>query len=129
MIGKLLDSTILIDLSRGNVNAAEYIDHERTANVPLFVSVISAMELVVGCRSKEEVQKIKKLVGAFTLLPLSPKTSAVAYELIQEFSKSNGLAIPDALIAATAVGNNLELASDNVRHFSMIPNLVVNRPY
>ena len=129
MIGKLLDSTVLIDLSRGNVNAADYIDHERTANVPLFVSVIPAMELVVGCRNKEEVQKITKLVSAFTLLPLSPKTSAVAYELIQEFSKSNGLAIPDALIAATAVGNNLELASDNVRHFSMIPNLVVNRPY
>jgi predicted nucleic acid-binding protein len=129
MIGKLLDSTVLIDLSRGDVNAADYIDHERNANVSLFVSVISAMELVVGCRNKEEVQKTQRLIGEFTLLHLSPKTSALAYELIQEFSKSNGLAIPDALIAATALVNNLELASDNVRHFAMIPQLVVNRPY
>jgi predicted nucleic acid-binding protein len=129
MIGKLLDSTVLIDLSRGDVNAADYIDHERNTNVSLFVSVISAMELVVGCRNKEEVQKTQRLIGEFTLLHLSPKTSALAYELIQEFSKSNGLAIPDALIAATALSNNLELASDNVRHFTMIPQLVVNRPY
>lgn len=129
MTGKLLDSTVLIDLSRGNVNAAEYINQERRANTPLFVSVISAMELVVGCRNKEEVQKIQKLVGEFTLLHLSPTTSATAYELVLKFGKSHGLAIPDALIAATAVANNLELTSDNVRHFSMISKLVVNHPY
>jgi hypothetical protein len=29
--GKLLDTTVLIDLSRGNSTAAEYVDSERTA--------------------------------------------------------------------------------------------------
>jgi len=45
------------------------------------------------------------------------------------FHKSHGLVIPDALIAATAVTNNLELVSNNVRHFAMIPELRLHRPY
>jgi tRNA(fMet)-specific endonuclease VapC len=63
------------------------------------------------------------------LLHLSPASSARAYELMLLFNKSHGMAIPDALIAATAVTNNLELASDNVRHFAMIPDLRLQRPY
>ncbi len=129
MTGKLLDSTILIDLSRGGITAAEYIDSERAAAVSLFISVISAMELIAGCRNKGEVMKIKALVAEFSLLHLSPLISARAYELMLLFNKSHGLAIPDALIAATAVTNNLELISDNVRHFSMIPDLHLHHPY
>jgi predicted nucleic acid-binding protein len=33
------------------------------------------------------------------------------------------------LIAATALIESLELMSDNDRHFKMIPNLTVTRPY
>jgi predicted nucleic acid-binding protein len=45
------------------------------------------------------------------------------------YHKSHGLVIPDAFIAATALVHNLELASDNERHFKMIPELAVKRPY
>ncbi len=37
--------------------------------------------------------------------------------------------IPDALIAATAVDHNLTLYTKNTRHFQMIPQLTVVRPY
>lgn len=47
MAGKLLDTTALVDLSRGNIAAADYVDEERRKGVPLFVSVVSAMELIV----------------------------------------------------------------------------------
>jgi predicted nucleic acid-binding protein len=39
------------------------------------------------------------------------------------------LTIPDALIAATAIVQDLELVTDNDRHFKMIPELAVSRPY
>jgi len=39
------------------------------------------------------------------------------------------LDIPDALIAATAITQGFELASDNARHFKMVPGLAVERPY
>ncbi len=129
MTGKLLDTTVLVDLSRGIEKAANFIDAALADEIPLFVSAISAMELIVGCRDKAEVEKAKKLIANFTLVHLSPVASAQAYELVLSYSKSHGLSIPDALIAATAVTQRIELASDNARHFSVIPDLTVKRPY
>jgi predicted nucleic acid-binding protein len=129
MTGKLLDTTVLIDLSRGYTSAADFVDSARASNIPLFVSVVSAMELVAGCRDKIEVEKAEKLVASFSMVHLSPASSSRAYELMLAYSKSHGLAIPDALIAATALTQGLELASDNERHFRIISGLTVNCPY
>ena len=129
MTGKLLDTTVLIDLSRGNIDAANSIDTARASGIPLFVSVISAMELIVGCRDKDEINKAEQLIADFGLVHITPAESAKAYSLILAYSKSHGLAIPDALIAASAIMQGLELSSDNVRHFEMIPSLTVERPY
>jgi hypothetical protein len=128
-IPKLLDSTVLIDLFRGNVVAAQFVNQHRQSQVPLFISVVSAMELVAGCRNRLEVTKTEQLVAEFALLYLSPRASAKAYSLMLTYSKSHGLAIADALIAATAITQPLELATHNERHFRMIPELVVKRPY
>lgn len=129
MTGKLLDTTVLIDLSRGNLKAADFVDAARADEISMYVSVVSAMELLVGCRDKGEVEKAKNLIAEFALAHLSPAASAQAYELVVSYGKSHGLMIPDALIAATAITHNLELATDNERHFSMIPGLKVYRPY
>ena len=129
MTGKLLDTTILIDLSRGNIEAADFVDAAFNSEMPLYVSVISAMKLIAGCRNKAEVEKAQKLVADFTLIQLSAIISAKAYALMLDDSKSHGLAIPDALIASTAMAQQLELATDNERHFKMIPELTVKRPY
>lgn len=129
MTGKLLDTTVLIDLSRGNADAADFVDSARATDTPLFVSVVSAMELIAGCRDGVEVEKAEKLVASFNLIHLSPSSSSKAYELMLAYNKSHGLAIPDAFIAATALVQSLELASDNERHFRMVPELAVKRPY
>ena len=63
MTGKLLDTTVLIDLSRGNTDAADFVDTARSSGIPLFISVISAMELIAGCRDKSEVKKAEKLIA------------------------------------------------------------------
>ncbi|HBY92406.1 MAG TPA: VapC toxin family PIN domain ribonuclease [Chloroflexi bacterium] len=97
MTGKLLDTTVLIDLSRGNVKAADFVDPALADETPLYVSVISAMELIVGCRDKGEVEKAKNLIADFALVQVSPVASAQAYELVLTYSKSHGLTIPDAL--------------------------------
>lgn len=129
MSGRLLDTTVLIDISRGDTNAANFVDASTDAESPLYVSVISAMELIAGCRDKTEVQRARKLIADFNLIQVVPSDSAKAYELMLTYSKSHGLAIPDALIAATALTRDLELATDNQRHFNMIPNLKVEIPY
>ena len=129
MTGVLLDTTVLIDLLRGHAGAAEFIDTVVVSRTPLFVSAISVMELFVGCRNKDEIKKARQLVASFALLHLYPAESRRACELVLSYSKSHGLAIPDALIAATALVQDLDLVSDNVRHFEMITDLRVRRPY
>jgi len=125
----LLDSTILVDFARGSTEAAQFLDQESSKGRPLLTSVISAMELLVGCRNQPEVSRVRKTLGRFTLLQLTPAISQQAYDLIAEFSKSHGLIIPDALIAATAIVEKLPLYTHNDRHFEMIRDLEVKRPY
>ena len=48
---------------------------------------------------------------------------------MESFCLSHGMQIPDALIASTALQHGLPIYTENVRHFQMIPQLVVIRPY
>lgn len=97
--GLLLDTTVLIDLSRGNQGTADFITLNQSNQ--LAISVISAMELIVGCRNKAEVSKAEQLFAEFALLQVTPEISQQAYEWLVIYNKSHGLKIPDALIAAT----------------------------
>ncbi len=125
----LLDTTVLIDLTRGTADAAQFLDQQRTLNAPLLVSVVSAMELLVGCRNQHEVLKVQKTLERFSILQLTPSISQQAFDLIARYSRGHGLVIPDALIAATALIEGLSLCTHNGRHFQMIQGLQVARPY
>jgi len=89
MAGKLLDTTILVDLSRGYQNAADFVDNERRLGTELFVSVVSAMELIVGCRNRVETKKAEKLITDFMVVQLTAAASQKAYELILTYSKNS----------------------------------------
>ena len=125
---KLLESTVLVDLSRQDESARAYVDAERKAGV-IKVPIVSNMELIIGCRNKAEVQKTERFLADYDVLDITPLIGRKAYELIVRFNKSHGLAIPDALIAATALVENAVLVTSNIRHFSMIDGLQLEEPY
>jgi len=125
----LLDSTVLIDLSRGNEDAIGFIDTLRKNNQEAAISTISSMEIIIGCRDKNEVNKTLKFLRDYLVIDISIPISKKAYQLIIEYSKSHGLVIPDAIIAATALESSLTLATSNVRHFDIIERLEVQKLY
>lgn len=125
----LVDSTILIDFSRGNEEAVEFLDHARINNDEMSISVISSMELIIGCRDKVDLQKTLKFLSEFEMIDISIPISRKAYQLIIQYSKSHGLVIPDAFIAGTALEENLKLVTNNVRHFEMISGVTIQKPY
>jgi len=127
--GLLLDTTVLIDLSRGLERAALWIDECRAAEAGLAISIISAMELIVGCRNQQEVLQAKSLIEGFLVLQLSPEISNHSYDWLVRYAKSHGLLIPDALIGATAAVYGLELMTSNVKDFGFLPEIVATRPY
>ncbi len=117
-----IDSDVLIDYQRGIVVAAQELAYlERIA--PLALSVIVRMELILGSRDKETLVRTHKLLRQFKPLHLTDEISAVAEKLISDYALSNGLRIPDALIAATALVHGAPLLSKNQRDFRFIPGL------
>jgi len=75
----LLDSTVLIDLSRGNEDAIYFIDTLRKNNQEAAISIISSMELIIGCRNKGEVNKTLKFLGDYSVIDISIPVSKKAY--------------------------------------------------
>jgi hypothetical protein len=57
----LADSTILIDLSRGNEAAILFCDNQRRKGEGMALSIISSMELIIGCRDKGDLNRALKL--------------------------------------------------------------------
>jgi predicted nucleic acid-binding protein len=124
----LTDTDVLIDAQHGVGSAVVFLSTQQ-ASGGIQVSVVSAMELIAGCPNAAALATVQRFLNGVTVLPITPAASQKAYQLMESFFLSHGLAIADALIAATALEHGLELYSRNVRHFGMIPGLVVTRPY
>lgn len=123
----LIDTDILIDFLRGFDLADQFLNNQKHRG--LLVSDITAMELIKGCHNFMEIKKVERFLESFQIIPLSPDISQKARDMMTQFAVSHGLAIPDALIAATAMVYNLNLFTKNIRHFQMIPELISIRPY
>ena len=118
----LVDTDILIDAGRGVSDAIDCLE-SLEAQATLAVSVITRMELVVGCRNKAELRELNRFLERFDVLPLSESSSDHAVELLEQFRLSHGLLIPDALIAATALIAGCPFISKNQSDYRFIPNL------
>lgn len=116
----LIDTDVLIDISRGSRAAADFVDD---LNDDISVARISAMELIVGARDRHDQNVIEKFISLFQLVELSESVGQEAYAQAKRYSKSHGLSVADALIAATATTNDLTLVSRNEKHFRPIRGL------
>ncbi len=122
----LVDTNILIDHLRGVKKATAFIKNTRQQNT-LWISVITIAEIHAGQKMQkaDEVARVKRLLRLFRVAYLDGRTAAEGGAIVRDHS----VAMPDALIAATALNRNLRLATRNIKHFQHIPNLTVQAPY
>ena len=106
MVYILIDTDILIDVANGDLTAITRLADEAKKAV-LSVSIITVMELIVGCRNKSELQKLNHFLSQFHCLTINEEISDLGIQLMQEYYLSHGLMIPDALIVTTAIGYNI----------------------
>ncbi len=118
----LIDTDILIDISRGIITAIERIKQEELS-YELSISLITKMELIIGCRNKREVEQLNEFFRRFYLINIDNNISNKASELIAKYYLSHGLLMADAFIAATAISFNLPLLSKNQKYYRFIPEL------
>jgi predicted nucleic acid-binding protein len=118
----LFDTDVLIDAGLGVQEAVQALQ-EAEQRAGLAVSVVTQMELIIGCRNKAELKALERFLQRFRVLLLTEDSSGQAVELLRRYRLSHGLMIADALIAATALMEGLSLVSKNQRHFRFIAGL------
>jgi predicted nucleic acid-binding protein len=87
------------------------------------ISAVTKMELIVGASNKIELNKLNKNINRFNTLLLNPEITSIAIDILANYRLSHNLAMPDALIAATALYTDLELFTFNLRDFKFINDL------
>ena len=121
----LCDSNVLFSLLRGDektrINLQKIGDHQ------IAFSIITVAEAYAGC-SKLEFTLLKKVFSAYKVFLINDDVSKIFHGLMQSHHSRHSKWIPDALIAATAISNNLELYTYNKKDFDFIDDLILYRP-
>jgi hypothetical protein len=90
----LIDTDVMIDLSRGNADAADCVD---SLSDPA-ISIVTAQELIVGARDKRDLNAIDSLVSMYRVIHIDAAIGQRAYELLKllcEISWPAHIRLPD----------------------------------
>jgi predicted nucleic acid-binding protein len=114
----LLDSDVVIWHLRGHASVVEIVlDLARKGRLGL--SAITRAEVLLGMREPERKATLLFLDACETL-PVTAATADLAGEIVRGFrTKGVTLALPDALIGATALKVPAPLYTCNPRHYPM----------
>lgn len=116
----VIDTTVPIDLLRGSEAAIAWV---ASLDRRLVASEVTRAELLRGLRSHER-GAAERLFAALRWVGVTESISQRAGELGRTWRRSHaGIATIDLIIAATALELGAELATANVRHFPMFPDL------
>ena len=118
----IVDTDIFIDFSLDDsysVQTMAYLEN----NFTITISVITAMELYSGIRSKKEKKEVDRLVSDIPVEFVTKPISEKAFELLKEYRPGYGVEINDMLIAATAMTLEAKMISKNQKHYKFLPDI------
>jgi hypothetical protein len=123
----IFDTDVLIWYFRGNqkartlISSAPYRDRQ--------VSSLCIMELVQGCRDRQELREVKAFLRENIARVVHPDEaiSQKAIALLEGHASADGLRTIDALLAATALREDDALVTANHKHFKKIAGLEVRK--
>ena len=116
----LLDTDVLVDFFRGYSKAVAFINANSSR---IILSSIVVAELYAGVKGDAEQSTIDNFVSLFRVIPVGVKIAKVGGIYKRDYGKSHGVGLADAILAATAVVENAELKTLNIKHYPMIKGL------
>lgn len=122
----LCDTNIFIEFYKCNEIIVQSLHDIGKENVAL--SVITEAELLYGALNSKELSKLQKHLAMCQRYLLNEDISNVFIELMNKYALSHKPSIPDLLIGATAIVNNLELFTLNKKDFRFIPEIKLYEP-
>lgn len=123
----VLDTDVMIDVLRQYPPAVNWLDAlgEEEITLPGFV----VMELLQGCRNKEEQENVEKALRTYAVVWPSPEVCEQALSVFASSHLSHGIGLLDALIGQMAVSLHLPLYTFNQKHYAAVPGLKTVQPY
>jgi predicted nucleic acid-binding protein len=136
-VGLILDSSVVITAERLGRTARQIVEEigQREGDTEIAISVVTALEMAHGLtRANTLARRVARqrfLVDLLAGMPVYPVSLGIALRAGQIDGKlqAEGKRVPlaDLLIGVTALDLGYSVATGNVRHFEMIPNLEVKR--
>ena len=127
----LLDTNILSELFKKNPNRKLIDRLETVPSASLYTASICVMELRYGTLRMENGADLwakiqNKIIARLRILNFTYKEALKAAEILHELlSMGRPIGIEDVMIASIALSNRFMVVSGNIRHFSRVPNLLV----
>ena len=122
----LLDTDVLIDIQREDASALTWFATlTELPAVPGFV----VMELIQDAQNAHQVRQALKLVAPLPVVWPTAADCQGALTDCMEYPFSHSLGVLEALIAACAIGLSATLRTYNVKHYRVVPGLVMIQPY
>lgn len=116
----LVDTDVMVDYLRGHDQAVIFLKEQAGR---IILSSIVVAELYAGVKGDAEQATLDDVVSLFRVVPVTADIAKAGGLLKRDFGKSHGVALADAVIAATAQVENAELSTLNVKHYPMVPRL------
>jgi predicted nucleic acid-binding protein len=122
----LIDSNVLIGYMAGLIPLKGSNFVENLFNSQFLISVVTKIEVLGYNDLPHKMSAMSNFVSLSEILPLNEDVTEKTIELKRSFRK---MKLGDAIIAATAIVDNLVLITRNVGDFKIIPSLTVLNPY
>lgn len=122
-MGLVLDSSVVIDLLRGDIFDESVLD---AAREPVMISTVTVHEVFAGLKEGEEAFT-DAVLSSFAIVPVGVAEAELSAHWRREYGqRGQTLGFTDTAIAATAALRNVPLATGNVKDFPM-PELQIER--
>jgi predicted nucleic acid-binding protein len=123
---RLLDTNIFVDHLRDHPPAVAFLEALRDADDVAF-SCLTEAELLAGRANADPARRgaLLRFLQRWTKIEVSNPIA----ELAGDLCRTCGLAVPDAIVAATALRHGASLITRNVSDFRRVRGLKVRSPY
>jgi predicted nucleic acid-binding protein len=116
----LLDTDILVDFFRGYSKAVAFVNAH---SARIILSSIVVAELYAGVKGDAEQAALENFISLFRVVPVSAEIAKAGGLYRRDYGKSHGVGLAEAILAATAEAEDVELKTLNTKHYPMLKGL------
>jgi tRNA(fMet)-specific endonuclease VapC len=116
----IVDTDVLIKAYRGDDIKIRNLQSLKGAYC---ISIINAIELIAGAKNIKQLSSLNKVLKVYPTIYISEDLSKKAFQLYRKYILKSSFGLSDCFIAATALHFNLQLYTNNKKHYNFINGL------